>query len=87
MPKYNLTNKLVEPPLCAIRLSEQIFIKGVVTGEIGITYKLPLLSNGKYAQVSLALVINEIDPYDATTVYENGSFRGVVNSLREGMHV
>lgn len=87
VPKINLTNKLVEPPLCAIRLSNQIFIKGVVTGDIGLTYKLPLLSNGKYAQVRLSLVISEIDPYDATEVYKNGSFRGVVNSLRTGMHL
>lgn len=87
VPKYNLTNKLVEPPLCAIRLSNQVFIKGVITGEIGLTYSLPLLPNGKYAQVKLALSIAEIDPYDATTVYENGSFRGVVNSLKEGLHL
>ena len=85
LPKYNVSNKAVEPPLVALRLSNEVFIKGVVTGAIGIEYKLPILSNGKYAQVSLQLTISEVDPYDATTVYQNGSFRGVVKTLKSGM--
>ena len=84
VPKYNLTNKAVEPPLVAVRIGKQIFIKGVVTGGIGITYEKPILSNDKYAQVSLSITISEVDPYDATTVYKNGSFRGEVRTLREG---
>lgn len=85
LPKYNVSNKAVEPPLVALRLSNEVFIKGVVNGAIGLEYKLPILSNGKYAQVSLQLTINEVDPYDATTVYQNGSFRGVVKTLKSGM--
>lgn len=85
VPKYNLSNKAVEPPLVALRLSNEVFIKGVVNGDIGLEYKLPILSNGKYAQVSLTLKISEVDPYDATTVFQNGSFRGVVKTLKNGM--
>lgn len=85
LPKYNVSNKAVEPPLVALRISNEVFIKGVVNGAIGLEYKLPILSNGKYAQVSLQLTINEVDPYDATTVYQNGSFRGVVKTLKSGM--
>jgi hypothetical protein len=85
VPKYNLSNKAVEPPLVALRLSNEIFIKGVVNGAIGLTYKLPILSNGKYAQVELSLTITEVDPYDATTVFQNGSFRGVVRTLKDRM--
>jgi hypothetical protein len=87
VPKYNLSNKSVEPPLVALRLGNEIFIKGVVNGSIGLEYKLPILSNGKYAQVSLQLTILEVDPYDATTVFKNGSFRGVVKTLRNGMNI
>lgn len=87
VPKYNLNNKAVEPPLVAIRIENQIFIKGVVTSGIGLTYKKPILSNGKYALVSLSLTIEEVDPYDATTVYSNGSFRGVVRTLKKGMNL
>ena len=86
VPKYNLTNKAVEPPLVALRIGKQLFIKGVVIGGIAITYAKPILANDKYAQVSLSLKIAEVDPYDATTVYQNGSYRGEVRTLREGAY-
>ena len=87
LPKYNLSNKAVEPPLVALRLSNEVFIKGVVNGSIGLEYKLPILENGKYAQVSLQLTVSEVDPYDATTVFTNGSFRGMVKTLKRGMNL
>mgnify|MGYP003305570193 CR=1 FL=1 len=74
LPKYNLSNKAIEPPMVALRLSNEIFIKGVVNQAITITYKLPILSNGKYAGVSLSLTISEVDPTDSTEVFKNGSF-------------
>jgi hypothetical protein len=82
VPKYNLSNKAVEPPLVALRLSNEVFIKGIVNGDIGLTYQLPILANGKYAQVELSITVTEVDPYDATTVFQNGSFRGLVNTLK-----
>lgn len=87
VPKYNLSNKAVEPPLVALRLSKQVFIKGVVSGSIGLNYHLPIRDDGKYAQVRLSMAINEVDPYDATTVYQNGSYRGLVKTLRQGLNI
>lgn len=87
VPKYNLTNKAVEPPMVAIRLGNEIFIKGIVSGAIGITYSKPILSNGKYARIELSITVSEVDPYDATTVFKNGGFRGVVSSLKKGMNL
>lgn len=87
LPRYNLSNKAVEPPLVALRLSQEVFIKGVVTSAIGLEYTLPILSNGKYAQVSVSFTVSEVDPYDATTVFQNGSFRGVVKTLKTGMNI
>ena len=87
VPKYNLKNKAIEPPLVALRLSNEVFIKGVVNGSIGLVYKLPILSNGKYAEVTLSLTVSEVDPYDSTTVFANGSFRGVVQTLKKGMGI
>lgn len=84
LPAYNVDNKAVEPPLVAVRIGRQIFVKGVVSQAIGVTYSKPILANGKYAQVSLQLVVNEVDPYDATTVYKNGSYRGEVSTMRQG---
>ena len=39
VPKYNLSNKAIEPPLVAVRLGQEVFIKGVVTSNISVTYK------------------------------------------------
>lgn len=87
LPKYNASNKAIEPPLVALRLSNEVFIKGIVNGSIGVTYKLPILSNGKYAGVALQITVSEIDPYDATEVFKNGSFRGLVKTLRHGFNM
>lgn len=87
VPKYNLNNKAVEPPLVAVRIENQLFIKGVVASGVTVTYQKPILSNGKYAIVSISFTVSEVDPYDASTVYKNGSFRGVVRSLKKGMNI
>ena len=87
LPKYNLNNKHVEPPLVAVRIENQLFIKGIVNGGVTVTYQKPILYNGKYAIVSINFTIAEVDPYDATTVYKNGSFRGVVRTLKKGMNL
>lgn len=83
LPKYNLTNKLIEPPLVAVRLSNEIFIKGVVISAIGTTYQMPILSNNRYACVKIGFTVAEVDPYDSTTVFKNGTFRGMVNTFRQ----
>lgn len=87
LPKYNLTNKAVEPPLVAVRFAEQLFIKGVVTSSVGVTYSKPILYNNKYAELSVNFMVSEVDPYDATTVFKNGSLRGVVRTLKSGMNI
>lgn len=92
LPKYNLSNKAVEPPLVAVRFCDQIFIKGIVNGAVGVTYSKPIIlthdgKQSKYAQVAISFAVSEVDPYDATTVYENGSFRGVVKTLKYGMNL
>ena len=86
VPKYNLSNKAIEPPLVAIRLGQEIFIKGVVTSGISVTFGKPILVNEKYATMKISFTVSEVDPYDSTTVFQNGSFRGLVATLRNGMH-
>lgn len=87
VPKYNLTNKLVEPPLVALRFSNEVFIKGIVTGGVTVTYNKPLLSGGRYSQVTVAFQVYETDPYDATTISKNGSFRGMTRGMRKGFNM
>lgn len=85
LPSYNRDNKAIQPPMVALRLGADIFIKGIVNGNIGLAFGLPILYNNKYAEVSLSLEITEIDPYDSSTVFSNGGFRGAVSTLRSGM--
>lgn len=85
VPKYNISDKAIEPPLVAVRLANEVFIKGIVTGSVGVTYEKPILSNNRYAMAKLSFKITEVDPYDSSAVYKNGTFRGVVGTLREGM--
>ena len=86
VPKYNLSNKAIEPPIVAVRLGREVFIKGVVTSGISVTYGKPILVNEKYATMEVSFTIAEVDPYDASTVFKNGSFRGHVATMRDGMH-
>ena len=86
VPKYNLSNKAIEPPLIAIRLGREVFIKGIVSGGVTVTYKKPILVNEKYAVININFTVTEVDPYDATTVFKNGSFRGLTATLRSGMN-
>lgn len=86
VPKYNLSNKAIEPPLVAVRLGREVFIKGIVSGGVRVTYGKPILVNEKYATMKVDFTISEVDPYDATTVFQNGSFRGLTATLRQGMN-
>ena len=86
VPKYNLSNKAIEPPLVAVRLGTEVFIKGIVSGNIQVTYGKPILVDEKYADVKIDFTVTEVDPYDSTTVFKNGSFRGLTATLRKGMN-
>ena len=85
LPKYAASSKMVNPPMVAVRLGNDIFIKGVVNGGISTTYNLPILSNGKYAQVQLSFTVSEVDPYDAETVVTQGALRGLSRTLERNL--
>lgn len=81
LPAYGVSEKMVDPPMVAVRFGNDVFIKGVITGSVGVTYQLPILDNNKYAHVSVSFNVEEVDPYDATTVLAAGSFRGIDTTL------
>lgn len=85
LPKYQATSKSVVPPMIAVRFGDEIFVKGVVNSQISVTYKKPILSNGKYAQLDIAFTVTEVDPYDADSVSQAGSFRGLTRTFKNGI--
>lgn len=89
LPKYNIYksgSKAVEPPQVAVRMGNDIFIRGVVSGSVGVTYNKPILDNGKYAKVTVTLPVTEVDPYDAPTVSMVGGFRGITAAFKNGIY-
>ena len=86
LPKMNLSNKLIEPPMVAVKIGSQIFIKGVVNGGVTVSYEKPMLyPDGKYAVATVSFEVTEIDPYNSTGIYTNGSFRGLTSTMKEKM--
>lgn len=82
LPKYrsySSGSKSVEPPMVAVRFGNSVFIKGVVSSGIQVTYKKPIMVGDKYAQVTVGFTVKEFDPYDAESVVKLGSFRGVTS--------
>jgi len=81
LPRYAAAEKMVNPPIIAVRFGTDIFCKGVVAGAITTTFSGPILRNDKYALVDINFPINEIEPYDADSVMTLGSYRGLSTDL------
>ena len=81
LPRYAAAEKMVNPPIVAVRFGKDIFCKGVITDGLTTTYAGPILRTDKYAQVNIEFAISEIDPYDADTVMNVGHFRGLNTTL------
>lgn len=81
LPKYAAAEKMVNPPIIAVRFGKDIFCKGVVSDGISTQYSGPILRTDKYAEVTISFTINEIDPYDATSVLYLGHYRGITQTL------
>lgn len=85
VPKYTDALKMINPPMAAVKLGNDIFIKGIVTS-VSTTYQKPIMKDGKYAIANVTFAITEVDPYDAKTVEKNGSFRGITRTLKNGIY-
>lgn len=83
-PVYGEAEKMVNPPLIAIRFGNDLFCKGIVNSNVTVTYSGPILRTNKYALVNVAFTIAEVDPYDANLVMQHGGFRGINTTLDRG---
>ena len=86
LPAYNSSNKIVDPPMVAVRFGNDVFIKGVVTGAVTVTYSLPILETDKFGHVMISFTVEEVDPYDANSVIQVGSFRGLDTTLERNLY-
>ena len=89
LPEYSMKDKMINPPIVAVRFGDDIFCKGVVSGGVSLSYSIPIIEdkygNSKYAIVNVTFTLNEIEPYDATTVMQAGSFRGLDTTLERNI--
>ena len=83
LPVYKAANKQVVPPMVAVKLGNTIFVKGVILGGVSIEYQKPVLDDDRYAQCNLNFEVYEVDPYDAISVSQLGSFRGVTRTFKD----
>ena len=79
-------NSMVNPPIIAVRIGTTIFIKGIVNGEVQVTYSGPISKEGKYMQVGVSFTVSEIEPQDAEQVAKWGSNRGMESLLTKSLH-
>lgn len=88
LPSYaanTVSSKMVNPPMVAVRLGNEVFIKGVVRGDVSVTYSGPIDDNLKYQVVSIGFNVLEVDPQDAESIAKQGSFRGLETVLTRHM--
>lgn len=81
LPRYADAEKMVNPPLVAVRFGNSLFCKGVVQGGVTVVHSGPILSNDKYALITVSFNVLEVDPYDADAVILEGGFRGIRTTL------
>ena len=89
VPRYSASEKMVDPPMVAVRIGNEIYIKGIVNGAVSVAYSGPIINmsydsiakNDKYAIVEISFTVSEVDPYGADEIANVGSFRGLNTSL------
>ena len=86
LPRYAAAEKMVNPPVIAVRFGDDIFCKGVVQNGVTTTYSGPILRTDKYAVVNIEFQIVEIDPYDADSVMSLGHKRGITQDLERRVY-
>lgn len=86
LPKYNVNDRGVIPPMIALKFGEAIFIKGVVSSSVSVVYQKPLDEDDKYTQVTVNFEVKEVDAFDAVSIGDQGSFRGITSTFKQGIY-
>ena len=86
VPAFATTSKTITPPMVAVKFGKDVFIKGVVIGNVAIEYQKPIMTDGRYANVTLHFTVYETTPFDAESISQLGSFRGVTKQFKNGIY-
>ena len=89
LPSYKaqeVSSKTVNPPLVAIRFGNTLFVKGIISGDVQVTWSGGLTRNNKYQEANVTFRVLETDPQDADSIAKWGSFRGLETALTKGLH-
>ena len=57
VPKFNSSEKMIDPPVVAVKLEDTVFIKGVVQSGVTVKWDLPVLRDGKYAKATISFSV------------------------------
>ncbi len=85
VPTFAAASKTITPPMVAVKFGKDVFIKGVVIGNVSIEYQKPIMTDGRYARVTLHFTVYETTPFDAESISQLGSFRGVTKQFKNGI--
>lgn len=86
LPRYAASEKMINPPIVAVKIGQSIFCKGVVQSGVTVTHSGPILRDSdKYAMAEVSFTINEVDPYDADVVALEGGYRGIRTTLERNL--
>lgn len=93
LPSYNAVdlttdtyNSMINPPLIACKFGNNVFIKGIVDGDVSVEYTGPISKDGKYMQISVSFTVKETEPQDAETIAKWGSNRGLSTLMTKGLY-
>ena len=86
LPKYAASEKMINPPIVAVKFGSEFFCKGVVSGSVSKEHSGPILRTDKYAMVTVSFTLEEIVPYDADTVMTTGGYRGFTQDLERRIY-
>ena len=79
-------NSMVKPPMISVRIGNQLFIKGIVRGEVTVQYSGPIAQDGKYNVATVDFSVSEVEPQDAEQLTKYGSFRNMGAVFTNGLY-
>lgn len=72
-PKFDFENSKIEPPKILLKFGNCCTIRGVINGQVNVTWKGPWLKDGTMAVAEISFSIQELDQYSAEYLLKFGT--------------